>query len=125
MPRWEGGCGVKPILGIRSLTRALHNTSKWAFFFGGGSRTAHFNNLKKKLQTHLLKIMSFQAKIWNTFLPTRPPGPSWSSSCNVRLFIYVFVPFPCNFFAWSDWCRACLVRGLVRSRSRSQSRVEP
>ena len=25
------------------------------------------------------------------------------------------VPFSCNFFAWSDWCRACLVRGLVRS----------
>ena len=23
------------------------------------------------------------------------------------------VPFSCNFFAWSDWCRACLVHGLV------------
>ena len=33
------------------------------------------------------------------------------------------VPFPCDFFAWSDWCRACLVRGLVRSQSRS--RIEP
>ena len=78
--------------------------------------------------------------IQNKFSPTRPSGPSWSRSRNVCLFLSVFlfffvslllcffvslrdVPFLCNFFAWSDWCRACLVRGLVRSQSRS--RVEP
>ena len=56
-----------------------------------------------------------------SFSPTRPSGPSWSSSPDVRVFVSLFVPFPCHFFAWSDWCRACLVRGLVQS----QSRVEP
>ena len=31
---------------------------------------------------------------------------------SVGLFI---VPFPCNFLPWSDWCRVCLVHGLVQS----------
>ena len=49
---------------------------------------------------------------------------SWSSSRKVCLFPCCHLcvcPFKCNFFAWSDWCGACLVCGLVRSRSR----VEP
>ena len=47
----------------------------------------------------------------------------------VSLCVSLFVPFSCDFFGWTDWCRACLVRGLMRSRSQSQSRsrsrVEP
>ena len=54
-------------------------------------------------------------------------GPLGRVGLVVAMCVCLSVPFSCNFFAWSDWCRACLVRGLVRSRSRSQSqsRVEP
>ena len=86
------------------------------------------------------------------FSPTQPSGPSWSGSrivclcvpfsCDFFLGLSLVLrshdqipashwstllpyhcPLPMQFFAWSDWCRACLVRGLVGSRSRS--RVEP
>ena len=32
------------------------------------------------------------------FSPTRPSGPSWSSSQHVRVSVGLCVPFPCNFF---------------------------
>ena len=32
------------------------------------------------------------------FSPTRPSGPSWSVSRDVCLYVYVYVPFPCDFF---------------------------
>ena len=33
-----------------------------------------------------------------TFHQLGPSGPSWSSSCNVHISIYLYVPFQCKFF---------------------------
>ena len=76
---------------------------------------------KKELKSEMLRRI--QKKVWQLqncepvtfensacmilhgfkhFSPTRPSGPSWSSSQHVRvsvcLSVCVFVPFPCNFF---------------------------
>ena len=54
-------------------------------------------------------ILSVLGREWESFMifsPTRLSGPSWFSSRDVRVFVSLFVPFPCNFF--------CVV-GLVQS----------
>ena len=81
--------------------------------------------LSPKYRTYPLCLTLKASKynwIYLQFSPTRPSGPSWFSSCKVCLCVVclcvcVFVPFPCYFFALSDWCRACLVHRLVRFRS--------
>ena len=50
---------------------------------------------------HCLKESLYYGKKKKTspFSPTRPSGPSWSSSRHVRLlFVCLSVPFPCDFF---------------------------
>ena len=83
------------------------------------------------------------------FSPTRPSGPSWSSSSEECFFVCLSVclpdvPFSCNFFFVVGLVQSvlCLWTGAisilissralktricsgVRSRSRSRSRVEP
>ena len=55
-------CHRRPILGIHTLTRSLHDTGNGCFCFG-----------KKTKTLFLLKIVSSQAKIRNTFFDQRSP----------------------------------------------------
>ena len=67
----------------------------------------------------------------NAILPITPKavsdfhqlGPLGRVGLVVAKSVCLFVPFPCDFFAWLEWCGACLVRGLMRIVPRH--RVEP
>ena len=38
----------------------------------------------------------------NHFQQLGPSGPSWSISCDALVYIYLYVPFPCNFFRMAE-----------------------
>ena len=65
-------CHHRPILGIGSLTRSLHDTRKWEFWIS----RVNVNFFQEKTEPLFLwKIWSSQAKVRNTFFDQRSPQP--------------------------------------------------
>ena len=75
-------------------------------------------------------IISLQGNVWMSFfLPNRPTGPIWSSSCNVSqyladfLCLFVSCPLPMQFFLgfslvmWPDQPGSSLLAGSTRQKT--------